>query len=193
MRIHPIPPQNLSATLRDVHDQIIKLVTNKQEGVNMLNSDGALLGPFIPMLQYPQFGVTALEFIRSVNTAASLPPTLREIAILTVAGIYGARFELYAHEIMAQAFSIPKNTIAMLASGGHPINLNEEQAIVHNIASTLLKGKIIPDATYEYATKLLGENAIAELYFLIGSYSLIATILNGFDIPAPLPGNQSNS
>lgn len=185
MRIQPLRPDTLSPDIRYVHDQISNLIGHSQSQVNMRNAEGALLGPFPPMLQYPQFGVPALTFIRSLDNHAKLPKALREIAILTVGGMLGARFELYAHEIMAEAFGISPDIIATLAAGGNPQGLTAEEAIVHVLARILVKGHTVPDSTYKQAIKLLGQDDVAELFFLIGGYCFIATILNGFDIPAP--------
>ncbi|MDF2191867.1 hypothetical protein [Paraflavitalea sp. CAU 1676] len=185
MRIKPLPPDRLSPEVRYVHDEIAGLVGRSQSQVNMLDQAGALLGPFPPMLHYPQFGIPALSFLRTLDTQATLAKTVREVAILTVGGAFGARFELYAHEIMAKAFGISPTDIAALAAGGHPYGLNDEEGIAHVIACSLVSGHIIPDSTYKQAVELLGQDGVAELYFLIGGYSLIAIILNGFDIPAP--------
>jgi 4-carboxymuconolactone decarboxylase len=185
MRLNPQPPENLIPEIRFVHDEISKLIGHSQGQVTMVNEQGALLGPFIPMLYYPQFGVPALSFLRTLNTYATLPKTVREVAILTVAGVLGARFELYAHEIMAQAFGIPTQVIATLAGGGHPNGLNEQESIAHSLAFTLVHGHYVPDSSYEYAVAVLGKDAVAELIFLISGYAFIAMILNGFDIPSP--------
>lgn len=185
MRIKPLHPDALPPEIRYVHDEIANLIGRSQGPVNMQDAQGALLGPFTPMLHYPQFGVPALSFLRTLDTHATLPKKVREVAILTVGGFLGARFELYAHEIMAAAFGIPQNIIASLASGGHPYGLNEQEAIAHDIAHALVTGYIIPASTYNYAVELLGQDGVAELFFLVGGYSLIAMILNGFDIPAP--------
>lgn len=185
MRINPLHPDTLSPEIRYVHDEIANLVGRSQGQVNMLDAQGALLGPFTPMLHYPQFGVPALSFLRTLDTHATLSKTVREVAILTVGGMLGARFELYAHEIMAEAFGIPQNIIATLAAGGRPCGLSEQETIAHDIAHCLVTGHIVPDSTYKHAVNVLGRDGVAELFFLIGGYSLIAMILNGFDIPAP--------
>jgi len=191
MRIQPIQPGELNPEVRYVHDEIAKLIGHSQGQVKMMDEQGALLGPFPPMLQYPQFGVPALTFLRSLDNHATLPKAVREVAILTVAGILGARFELYAHEIMAQAFGISQESIATLAVAGRPTRLNKQESIVHDITAALVRGRIVPGTTYNLAVSLLGKEGIAELYFLVGGYCLIAMILNGFDIPAPLnhPGS----
>jgi len=185
MRIQPLSPDHLDPEIRYVHDEISSLINRSQSQVNMIDNNNALLGPFIPMLHYPQFGIPALTFLRSLDTHATLSKTVREVAILTVGGAYGARFELYAHEIMAAAFGIAPGIIAILATGGHPSGLNEQEAVAHDIANALVNGYIVPDSTYKYAVNLLGKDGVAELFFLISGYSLIAMVLNGFDIPAP--------
>lgn len=185
MRIQPLTPDSLSPELRFVHDEIAGLVSASQGQVHMLDERGALLGPFAPMLHYPQFGVPALSFLRTLDTHATLAKTVREVAILTVGGLFGAKFELYAHEIMAEAFGLSPDIIAALAAAGHPYGLPAQEAIAHNIANCLVKGRIVPHSTYSHAVNLLGREGVAELYFLIAGYSLIAVVLNGFDMPAP--------
>lgn len=185
MRIKPLPPDSLNPELRFVHDEIASLVSGSQGQVKMLDEQGALLGPFAPMLHYPQFGVPALSFLRTLDTRATLPHTVREVAILTVGGLFGAKFQLYAHEIMAEAFGLSPDIIASLAAGGHPSGLTAREAIAHNIANCLVKGHIVPESTYNHAVSLLGRDGVAELYFLVGGYCLISVILNGFDMPAP--------
>lgn len=185
MRLKPLPPDTLSPELRFVHDEIANLVTRSQGQVVMIDAQGALMGPFPPMLHFPQFGIPALTFLKSLDNHATLSKTVREVAILTVGGAFGSRFELYAHEIMAAAFGLSPNIIASLAAGGRPEGLSEEQAIAHDIASVLVKGHIVPASTYNQAIKLFGQNGTGELIFLISGYCLIATVLNGFDMPAP--------
>jgi 4-carboxymuconolactone decarboxylase len=185
MRLKPLPPDSLSPNLRYVHNEIANLITKSQGPVVMLDAQGALLGPFPPMLHFPQFGVPALAFLRSLDNHATLAKRVREVAILTVGGAFGARFELYAHEIMAAAFGLSQNIIASLAAGGRPEGLNEQEEIAHDVASALVKGHIVPASTYNQAVKLLGQNGTGELIFLISGYCLIATVLNGFDMPAP--------
>lgn len=185
MRLQPLPPGKLSPDVRYVHDEISTLIGRSQGQVRMIDGNGALLGPFIAMLHYPQFGVAALSFLRTLDTQATLSKTVREVAILTVGGYYGAKFELYAHEIMAEAFGIPAAAIATLAAGGCPQGLAEQEMLAHTLAHTLVNGRIVPHSTYEYAVSLFGKECVAELFFLISGYCLIAVMLNGFDIPAP--------
>jgi 4-carboxymuconolactone decarboxylase len=185
MRVKPLSPDTLNADLRHVHDEIAKLIAHSQSQVVMSDANGALLGPFAPMLHFPQFGVPALNFLRSLDSHSRLPKTVREVAILTVGATFGARFELYAHEMMAKIFGLSPSVISALAAGGCPHGLSEEEAVAHDVAYALVKGHIVPGSTYTLALELLGQEGVGELIFLIGGYSLIAMVLNGFDIPAP--------
>ena len=185
MRIQPLSPETLNTELRFVHDEIANLVGHSQSQVNMMDANGALLGPFAPMLQFPQFGIPALSFLRTLDTKATLPKNVREVAILTVGGAYAARFELYAHEIMAAAFGLSSSIIATLAAGGRPYGLNDQEAIAHDVAYALVSSRIVPDSTYQQAVNLFGSEGAGELIFLISGYCLIAMVLNGFDVPAP--------
>lgn len=185
MRLQPLLPETLSPELRYVHDEIYKLVTNSQGQVVMTDANGALLGPFTPMLHFPQFGIPALSFLRTLDNHATLPKTVREVAILTVGGAFDARFQLYAHEIMARAFGLSPSVVSTLAAGGRPTALSEEEAVAHDVARALVTGHIVPSSTYEHGLHLLGKDGVGELMFLVGGYCLISVILNGFDMPAP--------
>lgn len=182
MRVNPIHPKTMNTEVRYVHDEVVKLITTSQGPVSMLNNEGALTGPFPPMLGFPQFGIPALSFVRSLDNHAKLPKKVREVAILTVGAAFGARFELYAHEIMAKHLGFSDQAVASLASGIRPSELNQEESITYEIASILAKGRIVPDSAYNLAKEILGQNEVAELIFLVGAYTLLATVLNGFDV-----------
>jgi len=185
MRIEPLAPETLNAEVRYVHDEIAKQVGRAQGQVTMLDDRGALTGPFPPMLRYPQFGLPALGFIRTLDMHATLDKKVREVAILTVGAAFNARFELYAHEIMAEAFGLSGDVIASLAAGCRPNGLTAHEAMAHDIAKVLVSGRIVTTAIYKQAVSLFGKDAVAELIFLISGYCFIATVLNGFDVPAP--------
>lgn len=185
MRVNPILPEDLDAETRFVHDEVFKLVTRSQSPVTMTNAGGALIGPFPPMLKFPQFGMSALSFVKSLDTHATLPKKVKEVAILTVGAAFNAKFELYAHEIMAEHVGFSKAAVAALAAGNRPAELTDEEAIAYEVADILANGIILPTPIYDEAKRLLGENGTAELLFLVSAYAMLAMVLNGFDVPVP--------
>lgn len=185
MRLSPIPPETLNAQLRQIHDGVAGLVTEKQNKIAILNPTGALIGPFPAMLHFPQFGVPSLLLHRSLSAEARLPKTVREVSILTVAAAFGARYQIYAHEITAAEVGLSSSQIATLAAGGRPGDLSDQEAIAYDVAYALVSGHILHASTYARASSLLGQDGIGELAFLVGGYTLIAMILNCFDVPVP--------
>lgn len=185
MRLPPLAPETLNPQLRAVHDEIAALVARTQERIVVLDAQGALVGPFPAMLHFPQFGIPALIFQRSLASEARLPKTVREVAILTVGASFGARYELYAHEITAAEVGLSRSQIATLAAGARPAVLSDEEAIAYDVARVLSIGHILPASTYARALDVLGRDGVGELVFLIGSYCLIAMLLNAFDVPVP--------
>ena len=185
MRLPPLPPETLSSELREVHDEIAALVARTQERIVALDPQSALIGPFPAMLHFPQFGVPALVFQRSLSSEARLPKTVREVAILTVGAAFGARYELYAHEITAAEVGLSRSQVATLAAGDRPSELDDEEAIAYDVARVLVSGHILPASTYARALEVLGRDGVGELVFLIGGYCLIAMLLNAFDVPVP--------
>jgi 4-carboxymuconolactone decarboxylase len=185
MRLPPIPPESLGPELREVHDGIVKLVAGSQEHIVMQDSQGALIGPFPALLHFPRFGVPAALFQRALNTEARLPNAVRQVAILAVGASFGARYELYAHEITGAHAGLSPSQIATVASGGRPADLSEEQAIAYDIAQCLLSKRTLPTSTYERGKELLGADGVGELAYLVGGYCLISVVLNCFDVPVP--------
>ena len=185
MRLSPLPPEALGPELRGVHDKIVELVTRGQPQIIAQDERGALIGPFPAMLHFPQFGVPALSFIAATSSHAHLPAKVRETAILTVGSSFGARYEIYAHEIMGKVAGLSSSQIATLAAGGRPADLGEAEAIAHDVTRALAGGQILPASTYARAVEILGRDGLAELVFLISGYAVIAMLLNCYDVPVP--------
>lgn len=185
MRLPALPRESLSPELQEVHDGIVHLVAHSQAHIEMLDSQGALIGPFPALLHFPQFGIPAALFQRSLDTEARLPPKLRQVAILAVGAVFGARYELYAHEITGAHAGLSSSQIAILATGGRPHDLSDEEAIAYDVTRCLVTGHIVPASAYQRAVELLGREGVGELAFLVGGYALTSILLNCFDVPVP--------
>lgn len=185
MRLPPIPPEALSPELRVVHDEVVNLMVRTQGRVVMRDETGALIGPFPALLHFPKFGVPVAVFQRALAAEAKLAGQVREVAILTVGAAFGARYELYAHEITGVEVGLSASQVATLAAGGRPADLTEEKSVAHDVARALTAGRILPTSTYERALKLLGRDGLGELVYLIAGYCMISMLLNCYDVPIP--------
>lgn len=83
----------------------------------LVDADGALTGPFGPMLHAPGVGGPLQELGAAVRFRTGLTDRVREIAILSVAHATGSEFEQRAHESIARSIGVTEEELAALADG----------------------------------------------------------------------------
>ena len=185
MRLPPIVPDRMSPDLRALHDDMEGVIARHLQGFVSKRADGALVGPFAPMLHFPQFGQALWDYTKALIEHSTLPPAAHEIAILRTAAAMNPRYELYAHEKVAAAAGLSPAKIAAIAAGQRPADLSEEEAAAFDVAATLAGGRQLPQSTYDRAVAAFGAEGTAELIYLVGGYCLIAVLLNGYDVSVP--------
>ncbi|WP_060180771.1 carboxymuconolactone decarboxylase family protein [Burkholderia cepacia] len=185
MRLAPIPPEKLTPELRRLHEDMISMAGGHLEGFVMKRADGALVGPFNPMLHFPQFGEPFWNFSKSLIVNSKLPKAAREVAILVTGARFNARYELYAHEFVAHAVGVSAAKIASIAAGQRPADLSAEEGVAYDVAAALTAGKQLPTSTYQAAVDAFGEDGVGELCFLVAGYCMVSVLLNAFDISVP--------
>ena len=185
MRLQPILPTELNSEQRELYDRIQAMTKGLDRGFTMAREDGAMLGPYNPMLHFPQFGTAAWGMNTALSQHTVLPKPVHELVILVTGARFSARYELYAHEFIAEKAGLSPAKIAALAAGARPGDLTADEATAFDVATALTRGAQLPESTYEASVKAFGETGTGELIFLIGFYCLISVLLNGFDVPVP--------
>ena len=140
-------------------------------------------GPFIALLRSPALldRVAALgEFLRF---SSSLSRRTSEFATLIVSRVYSQQFEWFTHVPLALAAGTAPETIAALRDGRRPATMNDEEALVHDLATELLQHHGVTDATYAQAVQQFGEAGVVELTSLIGYFAMVSMVLNVAHIP----------
>jgi len=158
------------------------------QGFKAIAGDGALCGPWNPWLRYPEFGGPVWELVKALSSAPSLPRPVREVAILVTGARFHAGYEIYAHVLVAELRMISEEKIATIIAGQRPADLTRQEAVAYDVASALVTGATLPELCYKQAVSTLGEQAAAELIYLVGLYCMVAVTLNGFDVPVPEEG-----
>lgn len=185
MRTPPLPPAALDPKRRALHDDMAAVVAKHLKGFVSKRADGALVGPFPPMLRFPQFGGPAWEFTKALIHHTTLPKPAHEVAILVTGAAFGSRYELYAHEHVAEGVGLSDSKIATIAAGQRPAELDEEEAAAYDVAAALCAGRQLPQSTYRRAVEAFGEEGTGELVYLVGGYCLVSVLLNAFDMSVP--------
>jgi 4-carboxymuconolactone decarboxylase len=107
-----------------------------------------------------------------------LPPTLRELAILTVARHWTAQFEWYAHRELALQAGLKPTIIDAIAAGKKPADLSHEERVVYEFASEMLTTSQVSDAAFAAVKAAFGPQGVVDLIGTMGYYSLVAMALN---------------
>lgn len=185
MRASPYPPAAMPADLRPLHDEMNAYVAEHLKGFVSHRSDGALVGPFAPMLRFPDFGRAAWTYTKALIDNARLAKPAHEVAILATGAAFNSRYELYAHERVGEAAGLSAEKVATIAAGQRPADLTEEEQAAYDVAVTLAGGRQLPASTYNRAVRAFGVQQTAELIYLVGGYCLVSLLLNAYDMSVP--------
>jgi 4-carboxymuconolactone decarboxylase len=181
----PIPPTDLTAEQRPLYDDMKAVIETNFAGIAAIRADGALIGPWAPWLQWPQFGGPIWDLTKAMSVSSTLPPELREVAILVTGAKFHAAYAIYGHVIAAEQRGLSDDKIATIVAGQRPADLTRDEGMVYDLASALVGGGGLPRLTHRQVMDRFGDTAAAELIYLVGLYCLVAVTLNGFDVPVP--------
>ena len=158
----------------------------QQSATNTLTTpDGSLRGPFSAWLHSPILGDAAQRLGEAVRFESTIPPVLRELAILTVAAKWQAQYEWWAHEKIARREGLDDHIIKNLKTRTHPDFGDPTQAVVYTFAREVIDQQKVSDHHYKEAVEHLSETIVVELVILLGYYTLISMTLNVFEVPLP--------
>ena len=192
MRLEAIPPTNFTPEQHELFERIQAIIGRQDRGFITARADGAMVGPYNPMLHFPQFGGALWGVITALTQHGTLPKTVRELVMLVTGAQFNARYELYAHEQSAAKAGLSPSKIAGLASGTKPSDLTAEESAAFDVAKVLVAGGQLAESAYQRALTTFGEQGTAELIYLIGTYCLVSVLLNGYDVPVPGRDAENN-
>ena len=115
----------------------------------------------------------------------SLPPQLKELAILVTGRHCHAQLEWYIHAQMALKAGLPQAVIDDVHAGRRPAGLDADGLAVFDYAEELNRRKTVSEATYRRVLERWQAVGVVELTALIGYYTMVAMTLNCHDIPLP--------
>ena len=183
-------PLVLRQNFTEAQQQLFESITTGKRGQgrtpeSFLTPEGGMKGPFNALLFSPVFGEAVQRVGEVVRYESSMPPALREMAILMVAAKWQAHYEWWAHEKIATQEGLDQGIIASLKEGSLPNFTQPAEAVVYHFSRELLNEQQVSDDRYEAAVELLGEAGVVELTVLLGFYVLISMSLNVFKVSLP--------
>jgi 4-carboxymuconolactone decarboxylase len=185
MRLPLVPPSSLSSEQKDLYDDIMGVVNENFGSFVTTREDGALIGPFNPMLHFPAFGRAAWAMNKTMYKHTTLPKSVLQIAVLVTGTRLRARYQIYGHEHLAESAGVPKAKIATIVAGDRPTDLSRDEAVAYDVAAALNRGGPLAETIYQAGVDAFGKQGMAEIIYLVGCFHLVGIILNGYDVPVP--------
>jgi 4-carboxymuconolactone decarboxylase len=146
---------------------------------------GGTGGPFNVMLRSPEMGDAAQSLGASLRFHSSLPPKLREMAILMTGRRLTAQYEFYAHRPLAIQAGLSAAVVDAIAAGRRPTALAPDEEAVYEFSDQLLHAYQVTDAAFQAVKDQLGERGVVDLTALVGYYHLVSMMLNVDRYPLP--------
>jgi 4-carboxymuconolactone decarboxylase len=152
-------------------------------------STTTLSGHFNVLMHAPELcaRVSALEGY--FRTESTLSARERELVTLATLRAAKAHFAWSRHEQRALEVGISRETVEAVRAQASPEAFRGDERLFVEIACSLaMPGGALGDALFDRALTTLGERKLVETVALIGHYSLVGVLVNGFGVKM-LPGD----
>jgi 4-carboxymuconolactone decarboxylase len=150
--------------------------------------NGRVGGPYTALLHVPALADRVRALGDYFRGEAALPPADIELTILATVREAGARYAWARHEVRARAEGARPEAIEVLRANGSFDGLTARERLLAEIARSLLRTRGLPDELFARGLAELGEQQLVELVTLVGHYTLVGVVLNGFAVPPPDDG-----
>lgn len=185
MRLPLLRPAELTTEQRALYDACMKMTQDVEyQGFEVLNPDGAFVGPWGVLLHFPDLAVPLGQFINLAQKLPGLSERARQVVILTIGGRFNVAYELYAHAPLAARAGLRPDQVAALSAGARPADLSEDELLAADIATALIRGGTLPGPLYDTAVARLGRPGFDAVVFIVIHYLALGTLLNAYDVPA---------
>ena len=149
-----------------------------------------IFGPFVPLLWSPEAMMRIAAVGEYLRNRSAFPPRLSEFMILIAARHWTQQYEWSLHGPIAIQAGIDRAIVDALADGRRPERMSDEQEILYDFCTELVRQHGVSDATYARALAAFGEKGVIDAISIIGYYTLLAMVLNTVRTP-PEPGGPT--
>ncbi len=185
-RLHWYAPEELDADQRALYDRIVaRPRLQGPSAASLTDEAGRMHGPLNAMLLNPAVGTAQLELGTRVRFSTRFTGREREIAILEVAAQRRSAFEWCAHEPVGRKEGLTDEELTALRTGAPAASFDANEALVRDLARTLVHERGLDDPTFATAVAAIGEERLMDLVMIVAYYDLIALSLGVWRPPLP--------
>ena len=130
-------------------------------------------------VNHPDLTRSYLTFSFYLLTRSTLPPRLRELAVLRIAHVSACAYEWNEHTAIGKQAGLTDDDIAALQRGEAA---DEFDRTVLTAVDELVESTCISDATWAALGERLDKRQLMDFVFTIGGYHMLAMALNTFGV-----------
>jgi len=119
---------------------------------------------------------------RYVRDDSSLPDSLRELAVLTVAHALKSEYELHQHSPIARRLGITEVQLRELPNWRKSTNFSAVQRAVIAFASEATTKRRVSDASFAEVTDHLPQPQVVDLAIIVGWYHLCHVLIDSLAV-----------
>jgi 4-carboxymuconolactone decarboxylase len=131
------------------------------------------------LVRHPKLTRAFLRFNNHLLYSSTLPPRLRELAVLRVEHVHGSAYEWNHHVRMGREVGLTDDVIDAIQRGEASDEL--DQAILRAV-DELQDKSVVSDETWTVLSQHLDERQRMDLVFTIGCYGALAMAINTFGV-----------
>lgn len=171
-RIPYFDPQKAEGRAREAYKKLPPLNIFR-----MLGHSGDMLDSFV-------------KFGNAILIHSQLDPILREIAIVRVGVLKGAKYEVHQHERISRQLGMPEDKIKAIHEGPDAKAFNETERLVMRFTDDVVAHTRASDATFKPLLDKLSYKELQELVITIGFYTTACYFLETFDVDIEEKGKE---
>lgn len=122
------------------------------------------------------------KLLTAIRNRGSLPPDIREMAILRVAVLNRAPFEFDAHRPHALKAGLSEAKIAALRDDRPGGAFSPFERAVLDLTDTMTREVQVPDAIFDPLATRLDARALVELVATVAAYNMVSRFLEALNI-----------
>ena len=148
----------------------------------MLDNGGRVLNLYKVLAHSPRVARYFLRLGNSILFKGTVPPNLRELAILRVGNIYQAKYEFTQHIPIALRTGVKQEQIDALPDWERSGKFNEQEKAILRYTDEVTRNIRVKDDTFASVRSFLSEEGIVELTTTIGYYGMVCRILEALQV-----------
>ena len=134
-------------------------------------------GPWNAFLRVPDLGDILEQLSRYIRFNTVLSEAQYEFVVLIISRHLTAQYPWWVHKPAALKQGVAPKIIDQIEQGVRPDGMIEEQSVIYDFCTELLRQRDVSDATFANMVRVFGEKGVVQLSVLLGYYNLISNVM----------------